>query len=48
MALLGREVQQILRNGPGKRRIPELWDGKASERIAHVLTTGLTSSSRGF
>ena len=35
------EAQRILRGGAKKGSIPPLWDGKASERIADVLTATL-------
>jgi UDP-N-acetylglucosamine 2-epimerase (non-hydrolysing) len=39
-AQLGPAVDQIL-SGHGKNgRVPDLWDGKASERIADLVTTG--------
>lgn len=38
MQRLKLEVQRVLHDGPSrKRRVPPLWDGKASERIAKVL-----------
>ena len=34
-----REATRILESGGGPRKVPELWDGKASERIVFVLRT---------
>ena len=31
--------EEFLQNGAKKARIPELWDGKASERIIEILLT---------
>jgi UDP-N-acetylglucosamine 2-epimerase (non-hydrolysing) len=40
MERLKQEVQRILRDGSLRpRRVPPLWDGKASERIARVLSS---------
>jgi UDP-N-acetylglucosamine 2-epimerase (non-hydrolysing) len=47
MTLLGQEVRRILHEGPAKRRIPELWDGKASERIAQVAASWFSQSKHG-
>jgi len=33
------EAQRALESGRGDRRVPELWDGKSSERIVQVLRT---------
>ena len=38
MARLKLELQKILDGNPKKGTIPELWDGKAGERIADVIT----------
>jgi UDP-N-acetylglucosamine 2-epimerase (non-hydrolysing) len=38
-------AQQVLADGVPARR-PELWDGRASERIAEVLVTGGTAAVR--
>ena len=35
--LIVSEIEKILRGDYGKGRIPDLWDGKAAERIVHVL-----------
>jgi UDP-N-acetylglucosamine 2-epimerase (non-hydrolysing) len=37
MELLAKEACRILREGARPGRIPPLWDGKASERIADVI-----------
>ena len=37
---LYQEVQNVLENGTGCGQVPPLWDGRAGERIAAVLTTG--------
>ncbi len=37
MELLAKEARRILQEGPRPGRIPPLWDGKASERIAEVI-----------
>ena len=34
-----QEATRILKTGGGPRKVPELWDGKASERIVSVLRT---------
>jgi UDP-N-acetylglucosamine 2-epimerase (non-hydrolysing) len=45
---LKQEVQHILQDGPSRqRRVPPLWDGKASERIACVLASRLEHASTG-
>jgi UDP-N-acetylglucosamine 2-epimerase (non-hydrolysing) len=46
MALLGREVERILREGARPGRIPELWDGQASERIAGAIASLRSQSAR--
>jgi UDP-N-acetylglucosamine 2-epimerase (non-hydrolysing) len=38
-------VNRVL-DGPPAQRRPELWDGRASERIADVLLEGGTASTR--
>jgi UDP-N-acetylglucosamine 2-epimerase (non-hydrolysing) len=35
-------VDDVLRSGGKAGRIPDLWDGRASERIAEVLQSWLT------
>jgi len=37
MARLKREVSTILKENAKKGKIPPLWDGKASERIANII-----------
>ncbi|HEY1343149.1 MAG TPA: UDP-N-acetylglucosamine 2-epimerase (non-hydrolyzing) [Bryobacteraceae bacterium] len=39
MERLGEECRRILRDETGPPRIPPLWDGKASERIAAVIAS---------
>jgi len=39
MALLRREVERALSGARKRGRVPPLWDGKASERIADVIAT---------
>lgn len=38
---------EILRNGGRAGRVPELWDGKASERIAEVMRVWLNNGRHG-
>jgi UDP-N-acetylglucosamine 2-epimerase (non-hydrolysing) len=38
MDLLRTSVADILANGPKASTVPELWDGKASQRIAQILS----------
>jgi len=40
-ALIGRCIDEILRNGGKRGRVPELWDGRTAERIAAHLETWL-------
>jgi UDP-N-acetylglucosamine 2-epimerase (non-hydrolysing) len=40
-AVIRREAERVLDGEPKPGRIPELWDGRASERIAEVLRTFL-------
>jgi UDP-N-acetylglucosamine 2-epimerase (non-hydrolysing) len=50
--LAGRDPERIVAtvngvlDGPPAPRRPELWDGRASERIADVLLEGGTASTR--
>jgi UDP-N-acetylglucosamine 2-epimerase (non-hydrolysing) len=37
-------VDEVLRNGGKAGRIPDLWDGQASKRIAAVLRDWLAAS----
>jgi UDP-N-acetylglucosamine 2-epimerase (non-hydrolysing) len=40
-------VDEILKNGGKRGRTPELWDGRAAERIADDLSTWLGVSALG-
>ena len=42
-----KEVENILNNGGKTGRIPQLWDGKAAERIVDIIRTKNIMSHRG-
>ena len=44
-ARIAAEARDVLRQGVAKARIPELWDGKAAERIAQVIDGFLEEQS---
>jgi UDP-N-acetylglucosamine 2-epimerase (non-hydrolysing) len=46
VARLPEEVRKLAQRAKGGRRVPELWDGRASERIAAILETLTGKSAR--